>query len=79
MDPTRAKADGGNTSERKFIIQILWLSLAGGTASFTRVSRTLNFPNRIPHSVGDMSRVFDRALFFRSGSLAVFCSNLLLT
>jgi len=36
MDPSRAKADGGNTSERKFVVQILWLSLAGGTASFTR-------------------------------------------
>lgn len=42
MDPSRSKSNGGNDSERKFVIQILWLSLAGGTASFTRVSSTLN-------------------------------------
>lgn len=38
MDPSRSKSGGGNDSERKFISQILWLSLAGGMASFTRVS-----------------------------------------
>lgn len=36
MDPSRSKSDDGNNSERKFVIQILWLSLAGGIASFTR-------------------------------------------
>lgn len=36
MDPTRSKS--ANDSERKFIGQILWLSLVGGMASFTRVS-----------------------------------------
>eukprot|EP00535_Pseudo-nitzschia_heimii_P000881 CAMPEP_0197185842 /NCGR_PEP_ID=MMETSP1423-20130617/12783_1 /TAXON_ID=476441 /ORGANISM="Pseudo-nitzschia heimii, Strain UNC1101" /LENGTH=658 /DNA_ID=CAMNT_0042637001 /DNA_START=4 /DNA_END=1980 /DNA_ORIENTATION=+ len=36
MDPSREKFDSSKNSERKFIIQILWLSLAGGTASFTR-------------------------------------------
>lgn len=36
MDPSREKPESGNNSERKFIIQILWLSLAGGVASFTR-------------------------------------------
>ncbi|VEU44697.1 unnamed protein product [Pseudo-nitzschia multistriata] len=34
MDPSKPKS--ANTSERKFISQILWLSLAGGTASFIR-------------------------------------------
>lgn len=34
MDP--AKSRTGNTSERKFVMQILWLSLAGGCASFVR-------------------------------------------
>jgi len=34
MDPTKSKT--ANTSERKFILQILWLSLVGGTASFVR-------------------------------------------
>lgn len=34
MDPSKSKS--ANTSERKFISQILWLSLAGGTASFIR-------------------------------------------
>lgn len=38
MDPSRSKSGGGNDSERKFVSQILWLSLAGGMASFTRVS-----------------------------------------
>ncbi len=38
MDPTRSKSNGANDSERKFIGQILWLSLVGGMASFTRVS-----------------------------------------
>lgn len=36
MDPSRSKSGGGNDSERKFVSQILWLSLAGGMASFTR-------------------------------------------
>eukprot|EP00536_Pseudo-nitzschia_multiseries_P010438 jgi/Psemu1/289089/fgenesh1_pg.318_\ len=34
MDPSKSKT--ANTSERKFVQQILWLSLAGGTASFVR-------------------------------------------
>ena len=38
MDPSRSKSNGGHDSERKFVLQILWLSLAGGMASFTRVS-----------------------------------------
>ena len=38
MDPSRCKTDSSKNSERKFIVQILWLSLAGGTASFIRVS-----------------------------------------
>ena len=42
MDPSRAKSNGGNDSERKFVVQILWLSLAGGAASFTRVSNATN-------------------------------------
>lgn len=46
MDPSRSKSNAGNDSERKFIFQILWLSLAGGTASFTRVSSTCNESRR---------------------------------
>lgn len=43
MDPSKSKS--ANTSERKFISQILWLSLAGGTASFIRVSTVIALQN----------------------------------
>jgi len=41
MDPSKSTASAANscsnnTTERKFVIQILWLSIAGGTASFIR-------------------------------------------
>lgn len=36
MDPSKAKSEGNHDSERTFVIKILSLSLAGGTASFTR-------------------------------------------
>lgn len=45
MDPSKSSTSSAsnttcsnNTTERQFVIQILWLSLAGGTASFIRVS-----------------------------------------
>jgi len=41
MDPSKtttsaANSSSNSTTERKFVIQILWLSIAGGTASFIR-------------------------------------------
>ena len=45
MDPSKSKSTttrgNNNNTERQFVIQILWLSLAGGTASFIRVSTML--------------------------------------
>jgi hypothetical protein len=45
MDPSKSSTSSAsnttcsnNTTERQFVIQILWLSIAGGTASFIRVS-----------------------------------------
>jgi hypothetical protein len=46
MDPSKSSTSSAasnttcsnDTTERQFVIQILWLSLAGGTASFIRVS-----------------------------------------
>lgn len=43
MDPSKsttsaADSSSNSTTERKFVIQILYLSIAGGTASFIRVS-----------------------------------------
>ncbi len=85
MDPSRSKSNAGNDSERKFIFQILWLSLAGGTASFTRVSSTRDDLRRNPSkTVSDLvihlnslltilSMIFSSDVAFESSSRFYSC------